>query len=84
MGEDVSALKLVKSIEENTKHYVEILSRAIDDCMPAPTSEVTYVSSLASEARKKYQVPILTIPQLQGRRLGRLDGTKASPKPGDC
>lgn len=43
MGEDVSALKLVKSIEENTKHYVEILSRAIDDCMPAPTSEVTYV-----------------------------------------
>lgn len=43
MGEDVLALKLVKSIEDNTKHYVEILSRAIDDCMPEPTSEVTYV-----------------------------------------
>jgi hypothetical protein len=43
MGEDVQALKLVKSIEENTKHYVEILSRAIDDCMPEPASEVTYV-----------------------------------------
>ncbi|KAI3395424.1 hypothetical protein diail_1353 [Diaporthe ilicicola] len=41
-GEDVAALKLVKSIEENTKHYVEILSRAIDDCMPQPTSEVTF------------------------------------------
>lgn len=52
MGEDVSALKLVKSIEENTKHYVEILSRAIDDCMPAPTSEVTYVFYSASEARE--------------------------------
>lgn len=52
MGEDVSALKLVKSIEENTKHYVEILSRAIDDCMPTPTSEVTYVFHLALEARK--------------------------------
>lgn len=42
MGEDVQALKLVKSIEENTKHYVEILSRAIDDCMPEPASEVTF------------------------------------------
>ena len=49
MGEDVAALKLVKSIEENTKHYVEILSRAIDDCMPAPTSEVTYVFCLTPE-----------------------------------
>jgi len=46
MGDDVQALKLVKSIEENTKHYVEILSRAIDDCMPEPASEVTYVSIL--------------------------------------
>lgn len=52
MGEDVAALKLVKSIEENTKHYVEILSRAIDDCMPQPTSEVTYVTHRALEARE--------------------------------
>jgi DNA replication licensing factor MCM7 len=49
MGDDVQALKLVKSIEENTKHYVEILSRAIDDCMPEPASEVTYVSILAPD-----------------------------------
>lgn len=55
MGEDVSALKLVKSIEENTKHYVEILSRAIDDCMPQPTSEVTYVHFLG-QRREIYQV----------------------------
>lgn len=53
MGEDVSALKLVKSIEENTKHYVEILSRAIDECMPQPTSEVTYVSYSAPEKKNK-------------------------------
>lgn len=53
MGEDVSALKLVKSIEENTKHYVEILSRAIDECMPQPTSEVTYVSYSAPEKMHK-------------------------------
>lgn len=52
MGEDVSALKLVKSVEENTKHYVEILSRAIDDCMPNPTSEVTYVSYLSLSTKE--------------------------------
>lgn len=52
MGDDVQALKLVKSIEENTKHYVEILSRAIDDCMPEPASEVTYVSFPAQEEGK--------------------------------
>lgn len=45
MGEEVSALKLVQSIEGNAKHYVEILSRAIDDCMPEPNSDVTYVTS---------------------------------------
>lgn len=55
MGDDVQALKLVKSIEENTKHYVEILSRAIDDCMPEPASEVTYVSFPAQEEGEEKQ-----------------------------
>lgn len=44
MGDDVAALKLVQSIEANTKHYVEILSRAIDECMPEPTLDTTYIS----------------------------------------
>ncbi|RYO98601.1 hypothetical protein DL766_000964 [Monosporascus sp. MC13-8B] len=35
-------LKLVESVEANTKHYVEILSRAIDKKMPPPTSGVTF------------------------------------------
>ncbi|KAI1470062.1 DNA replication licensing factor mcm7 [Daldinia caldariorum] len=35
-------LKLVESIEMNTKHYVEILSRAIDKKMPAPTTGITF------------------------------------------
>ncbi|KAI1436785.1 DNA replication licensing factor mcm7 [Xylaria sp. CBS 124048] len=35
-------LKLVESIETNTKHYVEVLSRAIDKKMPAPTDGVTF------------------------------------------
>lgn len=36
------ALKLVESIESNTKHYVEILSRAIDNKIPAPATGVTF------------------------------------------
>lgn len=43
MGEEVAALKLVQSIEANTKHYVEILARAVDDCMPEPSADPTYV-----------------------------------------
>ncbi|KAI1207997.1 DNA replication licensing factor mcm7 [Annulohypoxylon truncatum] len=35
-------LKLVESIESNTKHYVEILSRAIDSKLPPPTNGVTF------------------------------------------
>ncbi|KAI0854335.1 DNA replication licensing factor mcm7 [Daldinia vernicosa] len=35
-------LKLVESIEANTKHYVEILSRAIDKKMPPPTTGITF------------------------------------------
>lgn len=43
MGEDVAALKLVQSVEGNTRHYVEILSRAIDDTMPEPVANPSYV-----------------------------------------
>ncbi|KAI5866553.1 DNA replication licensing factor mcm7 [Durotheca rogersii] len=35
-------LKLVESVEANTKHYVEIVSRAIDKKMPPPTTGVTF------------------------------------------
>lgn len=37
-------MKLVQSIEENTKHYVEILSRAVDETMPEPSADPTYVA----------------------------------------
>ncbi|KAI1813004.1 DNA replication licensing factor mcm7 [Poronia punctata] len=36
------SLKLVESIENNTKHYVDVVSRAIDNKLPAPTSGVTF------------------------------------------
>lgn len=35
-------LHLVESIERNTKHYVELVSRAIDKLMPEPSSEVSF------------------------------------------
>ncbi|ORY57468.1 MCM2/3/5 family-domain-containing protein [Pseudomassariella vexata] len=35
-------LKLVESIEANTKHYVEVISRAIDNKLPPPTRGVTF------------------------------------------
>lgn len=44
VGDDVAALKLVQNVEVNTKHYVELLSRAVDECMPEPSSDTTYTS----------------------------------------
>ena len=35
-------LKLVSSIERNAKHYVEILSRAVDKIMPPTTEGITF------------------------------------------
>ncbi|KAI1335617.1 DNA replication licensing factor mcm7 [Xylariaceae sp. FL0016] len=40
--EQPETLKLADSIETNTKHYVEVLSRAIDNKLPAPTTGVTF------------------------------------------
>lgn len=34
-------LKLVESIERNAKHYVDILSQAVDKVMPKETRETT-------------------------------------------
>ncbi|KAL2694182.1 Mcm2-7 hexameric complex component [[Neocosmospora] mangrovei] len=36
------SLRLVDSIEMNTKHYVEIVSRAVDAVMPQPSVDVTF------------------------------------------
>lgn len=34
--------RLVESIERNAHHYLEILSRAVDKCLPPPTREIKY------------------------------------------
>ncbi|RMJ14617.1 hypothetical protein BHE90_010333 [Fusarium euwallaceae] len=36
------SLRLVDSIEMNTKHYVDIVSRAVDAVMPQPSVEITF------------------------------------------
>lgn len=43
-------LKLVESVEINTKRYVDLFSQAIDNQMPAPSSDVTYVPIVTSRA----------------------------------
>ncbi|KAE9578848.1 DNA replication licensing factor mcm7 [Colletotrichum fructicola] len=35
-------LHLVESIETNTKHYVELMSRAVDKLMPKPSADTTF------------------------------------------
>lgn len=43
MPEDLArGLKLVHSIEQNAKHYVEILSRAVDKCLPRPDRQTSF------------------------------------------
>jgi DNA replication licensing factor MCM7 len=43
LDEDIN---LVQSIEKNTKHYVELMSQAIDKLIPLPSEDVTYVLPL--------------------------------------
>ncbi|KXH44760.1 MCM2/3/5 family protein [Colletotrichum nymphaeae SA-01] len=49
-------LQLVHSIEINTKHYVELMSRAVDKLMPQPSEDVTFkddVLDVLMERRKQ-------------------------------
>ena len=44
-GEELG-LRLVDSIERNAKHYIDVLSQAVDKVMPKETKEITYVGNL--------------------------------------
>ena len=37
-------MKLVESIRNNTKHYVDLFSDAVDAVMPKESKEITYVA----------------------------------------
>jgi len=38
---DDANLKLVETVQRNTKHYVDIFSQAVDEVMPKETKEMT-------------------------------------------
>lgn len=38
-------LKLVESVERNTKRYIDVFSQAVDAVMPKETKEITYASA---------------------------------------
>ena len=40
---DEQNLKLVESIANNTKHYIDIFSEVVDSVMPKESKEITYV-----------------------------------------
>lgn len=41
-GEERSGLRLVESIEQNAKHYIDILSAAVDKVMPRENREINF------------------------------------------
>ncbi|KAF4990407.1 hypothetical protein FDECE_14399 [Fusarium decemcellulare] len=47
------SLRLVDSIEMNTKHYVDIVSRAVDAVMPQPNDDVLDVLMARRQARNR-------------------------------
>lgn len=38
---DDTNLKLVESIQRNTKRYIDVFSQAVDEVMPKETKEIT-------------------------------------------
>jgi DNA replication licensing factor MCM7 len=52
-SDDEHNYRLVDSIERNAHHYIEIISRAVDKCLPPPTRELKYASiSKRQDGRK--------------------------------
>ncbi|KAL8700578.1 MAG: hypothetical protein Q9201_005372 [Fulgogasparrea decipioides] len=61
LGEDLG-LKLVDSIKRNAKHYVDILSQAVDKVMPKETKEITFkddVMDIIQSQREKRNESVL-------------------------
>lgn len=50
---DEHNLKLVESITNNTKHYVDIFSEAVDKMMPKESREVSYVEGRNPSSRPR-------------------------------
>jgi DNA replicative helicase MCM subunit Mcm2 (Cdc46/Mcm family) len=53
IGEDQN-LKLVESITNNTKHYIDLFSDAVDKVMPKESKEITYVLDFANPSQNAH------------------------------
>jgi hypothetical protein len=42
LEENGTPMNLVASIETNAKHYLDIMSKAVDNAMPPPSREIKY------------------------------------------
>jgi DNA replication licensing factor MCM7 len=42
--EEQQTLKLVESIQKNTKRYIDVFSQAVDAMMPAGNKDISYVA----------------------------------------
>jgi DNA replication licensing factor MCM7 len=47
--DDEHNYKLIESIERNAHHYIDIISRAVDKCLPPPTKDLKYATPEARE-----------------------------------
>jgi DNA replication licensing factor MCM7 len=65
LGPDID-LKLVKSIEENAHHYIEIFSRAVDNVMPQPSREPTFKDDVLDIIMTQRSKRNDTIREMQG------------------
>ena len=50
-SDDEHNYRLVESIERNALHYIEIISRAVDKCLPPPTRELKYAPTSQRQTR---------------------------------
>ncbi|KAM0347088.1 hypothetical protein ACHAPU_005027 [Fusarium lateritium] len=50
------SMRLVDSIEMNTKHYVEIFSRAVDEVMPAASEDITFKDDVLDVLMTRRQI----------------------------
>ncbi|KAH8676092.1 DNA replication licensing factor mcm7 [Xylariales sp. PMI_506] len=71
-SENNEELKLVESIEANTKHYVEVVSKAIDKKMPPPTNGVTFKDDVLDVIMERRQA--------RNRELAQAAETQNNPE----
>ncbi|KAF1929552.1 DNA replication licensing factor CDC47 [Didymella exigua CBS 183.55] len=74
--DDETNYRLVESIERNAHHYLEILSRAVDKCLPPPTREINFKDNVLDVIMTQRSKRNERIQELQGVE----DSAQAEPE----